>query len=350
MGVEPVSAPEKIATVYYTLCPVKVASHPAMHQGFYDRAFAKEGVTYTHISTLPADRWAVHYKHDHPHFFRDGGNIPPLWTRAKGADTVLIGLSFSQRRQSILVANDSDITSVDDLRGKKLSLPKRQDAIDFFRAMSHRGFLVALQQRGIDSKDVEWVEVTATDAISGREGCGSVWSANSDATAAFGDEVDVLRAGTVDAIYMSGGRVGSVLATGAVRSICDLDTHPDPFVRVNNCDPAVITVSGVLAREHPDLVVRYLEATLQGAAWARQHPDETVTILAKETFATEVSIRASFPPDLHETLEPELSERGLNALEIQKQFLLDHGYIERDFDIYDWADASFMEAAKRPTA
>jgi ABC-type nitrate/sulfonate/bicarbonate transport system substrate-binding protein len=346
MGVQTGRTPEKLSDVYYTLCPVKVASHPAMHQGFYDQAFGREGVKFTHISTLPANQWAVHYTHEHPHFFRDGGNIPPLWTRAKGTDTVLIGLSFTQRRQSILVAKDSAITCVSDLRGKRLSLPKRQDAIDFYRAMSHRGFLAALQIHGISAEEVEWVDVLAIDAISSREGCGSVWSAKSDSTVSYRDEVDVLLAGAVDAIYLSGGRVGEVMATGAMRSICDLNTHPDRFVPVNNTDPAVITVSGVLAHDYPEVVVRYLEATLQGAAWARQHPDETVRIMAQETFATEENIRASFPPDLHETLEPELSEEGLAALAIQKQFLLDHGYVERDVDLHAWADASFLDAAK----
>ncbi len=350
MGVQAIATGEKVSNVYYTLCPVRVASHPAMHQGFFDQAFAREGVKYTHISTLPAHQWAVHYTHDHPHFFRDGGNIPPLWTRAKGADTVLIGLSFSQRRQAILVATDSAIRSVHDLRGKKVSLPRRQDAIDFFRAMSHRGLLVALQLHGMDAAEVEWVDVPATNAISSRQGCGSVWSAKSDNTASFGDEVAVLLAGRVDAIYLSGGRVGSVLATGDVRSICDLDTRPESYAPVNNCDPAVITVSGALARTYPELVGRYLEATLQGAAWASEHHDETVRIFAQETFATEASIRAFFPPNLHETLEPELSEKGLTALETQKQFLLDHGYIERDFDIHAWADASFLQTAKANNA
>jgi ABC-type nitrate/sulfonate/bicarbonate transport system substrate-binding protein len=288
----------------------------------------------------------VHYTHDHPHFFRDGGNIPPLWTRSRGADTVLVGLSFSRRRQSILVANDSAIASVRDLRGKRACLPQRQDVIDFYRAMAHRGFLVALHLHGLHAEEVEWVDVPATTAMSSQEGCGSVWSARSDATASYGDEVAALLAGQVDAIYQSGGRVGSVLATGAVRSLCDLSPNLELFARVSNCDPTVITVSGVLARNHPELVVRYLEAALRGAAWAQQHQDEAMRIFARETFTTEENIRASFPPDLCTTLEPVLSEEGLTALEIQKRFLLDHGYIERDFAIHEWADAAFLEAAK----
>jgi ABC-type nitrate/sulfonate/bicarbonate transport system substrate-binding protein len=346
MGVQTARAGEKLSQVYYTICPVKVASHLAMHQGFFDQAFARDHVEFTHISTLPANQWAVHYTHNHPHFFRDGGNIPPLWTRAEGADTVLIGLSFARRRQSILVAQDSAITSVRDLRGKTVSLPQRQDEIDFYRAMAHRGILVALQLHGIDPEEVKFVDVPATKAMSTQEGGGSVWSTKSDSTVAYGEEVAALLEGKVEAIYQSGGRVGMVLATGAVRSICDLDTSPDLFARVSNCDPAVITVSGTLARQYPERVVHYLEAALRGAAWAQQQQDEAIRILAKETFTTEESFRASFPPDFYQTLEPELSEQGLAALEIQKQFLLDHTYIERDFSLQEWADASFLEAAR----
>ncbi len=340
MATQTAAPREKLSQVYYTICPVKVASHVAAHQGFFAQAFARDGVAFTHISALPASHWSVHYTHDHPSFFRDGGNIPPLWTRARGADTVLVGLSFSQRRQSILVAKEAAITSIRDLRGKREALPQREDAIDFYRAMAHRGFLVALQVHGMNATDVEFVDIPATKAMAAQEGCGSVWSAKHDRTAAYGAEVAALLAGQVDAIYQSGGRVGAVLATGAVRAIYDLHTHPELFVRVS------ITVSGELARNYPELVVSYLEATLRGAAWARQHRDATISILARETFATEESIRASFPPDLHTTLAPELSEEGLTALEMQQQFLLEHGYMAREVAIRTWADASFLEAAK----
>lgn len=331
--------------IYHTICPVKVASHLAKHQGFFSEAFGREGVEFVHISDLPPEKWNVHYNHDHPGFFRDGGNIPPLWARSKGVDTILVGLNFSRRPQAILVAKDSPIAGVQDLRGRRLCLPSRKDEIDFFRAMAQRGFLVALRLSNVEEEEVEFVNIQVGAAMSSEKGQGSIWGAKTSPEAFFGEEIAALLQGRVDAVYQSGGRVGAVMATGLFRSICDLGNHPDPFTRVNNCDPDVITVSGELARQRPQLVVRYLDAVLRGAAWGTSHPDESIRIFSQETFASEESIRSCFPKDLHETLRPELSEEGLWALEIQKRFLLDYGYIEKDFDMATWADNSFLKAA-----
>jgi ABC-type nitrate/sulfonate/bicarbonate transport system substrate-binding protein len=42
---------------------------------------------------------------------------------------------------------------------------------------------------------------------------------------------------------------------------------------------------------------------------------------------------------------PNLSPKNLAALQIQQQFLLEHGYIEHDFDVRDWAAPSYLERA-----
>lgn len=331
--------------VYYTICPVKVASHLANNQGFFSEAFQSEGVRFTYISELPPDQWNIHYNHKSPRFFRDGGNIPPIWTRSRGTDTVLVGLNFSRRPQVILVAKDSPIQGVEDLSGKRLCLPSRKDEIDFFRVMAHRGFLGALSLHHIKESEVKFVDIPVVAAMSNQKGGGSIWGSKTNPDAFFGEEVAALLQGKTDAVYQSGGRVGSVLATGNFRVICDLANQPDLFTRVSNGDPNVITVSGEIARNRPQLVVRYLEAALRGAAWGKTHPGESIRIFAKETFAPEESIRSCFPKDLHETLRPELSDVGLEALEIQKKFLLDHEYIEKDFDISKWVDKSFLNAA-----
>jgi ABC-type nitrate/sulfonate/bicarbonate transport system substrate-binding protein len=44
-------------------------------------------------------------------------------------------------------------------------------------------------------------------------------------------------------------------------------------------------------------------------------------------------------------LVPNLSAKNLAALDIQKKFLVEHGYIDKDFEVRDWADPSFLEQA-----
>jgi hypothetical protein len=42
---------------------------------------------------------------------------------------------------------------------------------------------------------------------------------------------------------------------------------------------------------------------------------------------------------------PVLSPYNLQALQINKDFMLKHGYIEQDFDVFEWAAPEFLEKA-----
>ena len=89
----------------------------------------------------------------------------------------------------------------------------------------------------------------------------------------------------------------------------------------------------MLAREHHQVVLCYIETVQKASLWAREHKEETIKIFSKELFGNRESTEASFPSDLHTALEPEISEEGMLSLNIQKQFLLEHGYREKNFSI-----------------
>lgn len=42
---------------------------------------------------------------------------------------------------------------------------------------------------------------------------------------------------------------------------------------------------------------------------------------------------------------PSLSPKNLAQIEIGKDFMLEHGYIQRDFDVHEWAAPEFLEKA-----
>jgi ABC-type nitrate/sulfonate/bicarbonate transport system substrate-binding protein len=44
---------------------------------------------------------------------------------------------------------------------------------------------------------------------------------------------------------------------------------------------------------------------------------------------------------------PEVTDRGIEALEIEKNFLREHGFINNDFDVRTWVDDRFLSAAMR---
>ena len=48
---------------------------------------------------------------------------------------------------------------------------------------------------------------------------------------------------------------------------------------------------------------------------------------------------------LNVDMVPSLSPYNLQALQINKDFMFSHGYIENDFDVFEWAAPEFLEKA-----
>ena len=66
-------------------------------------------------------------------------------------------------------------------------------------------------------------------------------------------------------------------------------------------------------------------------------------ILDKQTFYLDPE--DTFRGIEHIDMVPNLSAQNLGSIEIGKDFMLGHGYIEHDFDVHEWAAPEFLEQA-----
>ena len=153
--------------------------------------------------------------------------------------------------------------------------------------------------------------------------------------------------GEVDAIYVAGGRGPGPRGAARRRRRVRHRGQDDPALKINNITPAALTVSGALLDERPDLVARYVAATLRAARWAADNPVETRRIIAHEVGIAEDFVEPGYPRAIHAHLEPTLDEDLVAAIESQQAFLLEHGYIETAFDVRAWIDPAPLAAAKR---
>lgn len=114
--------PEALDRLWFTRCPVPTASGIAYKLGWLQEEFARDGLP---IDTLQEARQLGHHHYDHllPGLFREGGNLPALAARAAGAPSRLVGLTWIEEWQTLLVRPDSNIRRPEDLRGKRLALP-----------------------------------------------------------------------------------------------------------------------------------------------------------------------------------------------------------------------------------
>ncbi len=324
--------------ILYTICPVGNASYIAAHKGWLAAGLVGLGVAATRLQTLAKERWAAHFTYEEPALFREGGNIPPTWAKSRGAEPVLLGLTFLDWKQYILVRKDSAIQAVEQLRGRKLGIPVNSGypPVDFWKATSQRGFETALAARGVSGAEVRYVEL-ADDYQARRQ---------VDLTGRPGErESEALLNGEVDAIFYTGTWVQALLETGRVRSIFEVSAAPQVIWPLSNDNPIILTVSRPLAEEAPQIVIEYLKQVLLAAEWAKTNRNEVEEIFAVQTFGTPAQVVAARPADFHRRLTPELTERGLLALESQQRFLYDHGYITKTFAVEKWADDRFLKAA-----
>lgn len=337
----------------YTICPVLVASNVALELGWIGEELDRVGARATYLRSLNEPGiWRAHYDHTHPALIRDGGNSPAIHAHAEVRPTVLLGLTQAQPAGQIVVRADSDIYRVGDLKGRRFGLYRSTNGekIDHRRATSHRGILVTLALHGLKPEDVEWVDVADADAHAEAPSTSpaGIWAQRHTSIedllpGVHTHEAAALLDGRIDALYdYSVGNAVLLERTGLFKVIEDLDRYPDWTLRIANA-PRTLAVSREFAVENRDVVVAYLRALVRAGKWINANPDAAAPIFLRSTIyrdAGEIA-KALRKYDLVHALSPQLRA----GLAIEKKFLLDHGYLKKDFSIDDWADPSFLEEA-----
>lgn len=165
---------QEISELWCTRCPVPTPLGLAVQLDWFTEEFGRDGIALRSIQeTSDPNARELHFDHNLPRSFRQGGNIPAIWARANGRDTRVIGLSWTDEFQAILTLPGSGIRRARDLRGRRIGLPVNPISIDFNRASALRGFAKALELDGLSLDAVERID-TVNDAANGVDGIATV--------------------------------------------------------------------------------------------------------------------------------------------------------------------------------
>lgn len=318
-------------TLWYTRCPVPTASGLAHSLGWLGDAAARAGLEFGVLQDAGPELAGHHFLHDLSGLIREGGNVPALAARAQGSPTRLIGLTWIDEAQAILVGPQSPVGGPAELAGLRVGVPAwaQDQARSFPRAMALHGFANALRLGGHTLADVRVVEIgverdpqVRTEVQVNRRVV--TWG------------VEELLRGEVDAIYVKGARAQEVAREHGLRVAVDLDTTEAKRFRVNNGTPRPITVHSDLLESRPELVVEFLAQSLRAADWAAGNLAGVRDVLQRETLSGPEGVVAAYGENFHRDLHPSLSEERIELLGVQKQFLYTHGFLAADFDLDSW--------------
>lgn len=336
-----------IDKLWFTRCPVPTPSAIAYKLGWLTEEFAKDGISLSTFQEDAKDGHLArhHYDHELQGLFREGGNMLPIASRAQGSPNRLIGLTWIDEGQAIIVRKDSHINEPKDLKGARIALPafvEKQIAshvrgTSIGRGMTLAGVHGALAFAGLRIDEVDWVEIPVLPFninSTPREGLFRLW---------WG--LQHLAEGKVDAVYVKGASATQQVRELGLRVGIDLDRLPDRRFRVNNGTPRPITVHQDLLDNNYDLVVRFLEQTLRAADWAASNLDGVREILQSETRGDASAVIATYRDDFHKRLHPTLDPERLKLFRQQKDFLLLHGFLDRDYDFDAWVEPRPLQDA-----
>jgi ABC-type nitrate/sulfonate/bicarbonate transport system substrate-binding protein len=307
------------AITWSTSCRVPTATAIAEHLGYLDSAVDTAGEPVRHLRAFePAEAEDHHQLHD-VHLFREGGNIPPLWTRSRCAATRLIGLVLLEEGQAIIAPRGHGIRGAADLAGRRAAIPAlSRRAPQLQRPVALHGFSGALE---------------------------NFWRRSAVEPRHY-PTVDAVANGTADAAYIVGPAAREYALASGLEIALDLDRLARREWRVNLGTPRALTVDQATLDENFDLVVDYVHRLLQAADWAERNPSKYYEWYAARAGASVETVAEIQGIEVPGSIRLELSDELAQLYDRQKAFLLEFGFIEQDFDLNAWIDPAPLAAAQ----
>lgn len=340
---------------YYTNCPLVSPSNVDQEIGWVKEELKKIGVAYKFLRSTEENDWYPHYVHNLDNLMRYGGCAPAIHTHADIRRTRLIGTTHVYEGGCMMVRARDDIFNMKDLKGKKVGLSKSLNVIknDWWRFQEEQGIELMLRKNGMTREDVEVVEFPYPDdwydkpeMLTPMENPSELWlKRDHKHDLAFRPLETSLLEGKVDAIYTQSKVFQHIQEqTSELKAIENLALYPDWTLQGANV-PATCTVSDVACEMHPEIIVALMKAMIKVGRWANEHKHAAAAILNKQTYYLDVE-------DTYEGIKlvdmvPGLSPYNLEALQVNKDFMLSHGYIENDFDVFEWAAPEFLQQAAK---
>jgi ABC-type nitrate/sulfonate/bicarbonate transport system substrate-binding protein len=190
--------------------------------------------------------------------FVGGNHVSTYAHRARGDSWVYLGQTVNQINHQLIVRPDSGINGLADLQGRKVGTRGAHPSLNDWLYLKQHGL-------DVDRDDIELVKQTKLKA-------GSMDAVDQGQKEKAPPLWQQVRDGDTDACLL--GPPASLFAKAAGLKVIDID--PLPMIQFT-------TVSSSLGfvEKHPDIVERFLKGLLEGIAYFKTRPEESIGIIQR---------------------------------------------------------------------
>lgn len=231
-------------------------------------------------------------------------DLPAIISKSTGQNIeVVSNVAYGEKGLAVLVGADSKIKSVADLKGKKVA----------YATGSYAQHLLALllDKEGLKLDDVQSVNLGAAD------------------------QPGALANGEVDAIVIWEQYISQLTSDGTAKVLAD-------GTGIKKGNMITYFVTGY-AKEHPLVVQAYIKALNRADDLIKSDPEKAAEAIAKN-FGVDKDLMLKILANF--TYTTELTGDDIAEIEKVKNFSLDAGIIEQDFDINEFINTEYLDAVK----
>lgn len=330
-------------SVWYAHSPAVAPLIIALRKGWLEGTLAREGISLQSVNGHADPAVRRSYSDHHLSFqLRQGGNVPAMWARSNGAETRLLGLTWTQEFQAVVTLPSTGIKTARDLTGRRYAVPRFAPlGYQVLAPFAIRGLINARATEGLDISGIELVDV----AVGRNPEASGLGAYGPKRLAIYADESLALLRGDIDAFYVKGSEGIAAASFIGASIVSEFGFHPDIEIRTNAGTPRPLTVDQTFIDNRPDLLDYLVGDIALAGLWASQNRAEAIGILARENNIGEDYASLALGADLSTAVSLTLGSEELKTFARYKQFLLEWRFIDKDFSLDDWLAPSHLASA-----
>lgn len=231
------------------------------------------------------------------------GDVPAIIGKASGIDTQLIIPAGSNNTAALLIPSSSNVTSVKDLKGKKVATQKG--------SYMHRILVKVLEANGLTVSDIEFVNLTAQDAAAS------------------------LVAKGVDAIVVGGVVEAKLVLNKDAKILLDCSKNPEWI----GASAGVVRTE--YANENPEIISAVIKALDRARDLSKND-----TSVPKDQWVKAGNSKETYDflyPDNEYRYDIEFTDKYIEKIKDVEKFLKDNSLIKNDVDVDKWINKSFYK-------